>query len=97
MPLGFFTVEQFKATQDGAEPTWVTISHHDGCDTLTQVMEKMESTVEPGFYRVIQTQRMIRAEKVDGKIKLHKRHAMNEATLNRSANANYQDDKAASE
>ena len=75
-----------------ADSAWVPLSHHDSGKTLSEVIATMKDAVDQGFYRVVQTQRMIRAEKVDGKIKLHKKPALTEECLNRSVNAYYRDD-----
>ena len=97
MPSGFFTIEQYTTPEVGAAAEWVPISHHDGGKTLSDVIASMEDTVGQGFYRVIQTQRMIRVEVVDGQTKLRKRHAMDAETLQFSANAHFQADRVKTE
>jgi len=52
---------------------WVTVCHLNGD--------------KPWFFRVVQTQRMVWAEKADGKLRLRKWHANNPETLSRSAKA----------
>jgi hypothetical protein len=87
MPHGFFTIEQWKRPSSGAEPQWLLVQHLTGCRTLTDAIKHLEQLDQPGFYRVQQTQRMIWAEKTDGKLRLRKWHAGLPETLARSAEA----------
>jgi len=87
MPHGFFTIEQWKQPASGAEPRWFPVAHLDGCHSLSDATSQLEQLDQPGFYRVLQTQRMIWAEKTDGKLRLRKWHAGSPETLARCAEA----------
>jgi hypothetical protein len=87
MPHGFFTVEQWKGTSRQAAGQWAPIKHFDACNTLTGVMAWIEAEGRPGFFRVVQTQRMIRAEQIEGKLRLDRKHAGSPETLERSVQA----------
>jgi hypothetical protein len=81
MPSGFFTIEQWRNKR------WVTVSHLSGRQKLTTALAEIERRARPGFFRVVQTQRMVWAEKRDGKLHVGKRHAMDPETLSRTAAA----------
>jgi hypothetical protein len=87
MPHGFFTIEQWQRSGSDARPQWVPVSHVNAGKTLAEVVRTVEAQGTPGFYRVVQTQRMIWAEVVDGKLQLRKWHAGSPETLLRSAEA----------
>ena len=87
MPYGFFVVEQRKTVQHGAPAEWTPIRHFDAPTTLTKVMEWIEAEGKPGFYRVIQMQRVIWAEEIDGKLRLRKWHGGSPESLERGADA----------
>ena len=81
MAHGFFTIEQWRNKQ------WETVCHLNGDQSVTDVLRELERRDKPGFFRVVQTQRMIWAEKIDGKMRLRKWHANKPETLLRSAEA----------
>jgi hypothetical protein len=81
MANGFFTIEQWRNQK------WVTVSHVSGHQSLTDAIQELERRGKAGFFRVIQMQRMIWAEKIDGKLRLRKWHAHSPETLSRSAKA----------
>lgn len=81
MPSGFFTIEQWRNKR------WVEVCHLSGRQKLTDALTEIENRAKPGFFRVVQTLRMVWAEKQDGKLKLGKRHAMAPETLARTAAA----------
>ena len=81
MAHGFFTIEQWRNKQ------WETVCHLNGDQSVTDVLRELERRDKPGFFRVVQTQRMIWAEKIDGKLRLRKWHANKPETLSRSAEA----------
>ena len=81
MAHGFFTVEQWRNKQ------WVTVCHVSGHQSLTDAIQELERRNKAGFFRVTQIQRMIWAEKTDGKLRLRKWHANSPETLSRSAEA----------
>jgi len=87
MPHGFFTVEQWKPPKRGEKPQWVPILDLSGDHSLTDAMRAIEERGQPGFFRVIQTQRQIWAENIDGKLHLRKHHAMTPEALRRAAEA----------
>lgn len=75
MPHGFFTVEQWKRSQDDATSCWTPIFHLDSYQSLTKAMAALERRGEPGLFRVLQMQRCVWAEVEDGKLCLHGSHA----------------------
>jgi hypothetical protein len=81
MAHGFFTIEQWRNKK------WVAVCHVDGQRSLTGAVRELERRNKAGFFRVVQTQRMIWAEKINGKLRLRKWHASNPETLLRSARA----------
>jgi hypothetical protein len=91
MPHGFFTVEQWKPAKRGAKPAWVPVLHLDAHHSLTDALLAIKEHDTEGFYRVIQTQRQVWAEKVDGKLRLRKWHAGSPEELGRTAEAYMRD------
>jgi hypothetical protein len=87
MPHGFFTIEQWKRPDPGSEPQWLLVRHLNSSHSLSDAIEQLEELGQPGFYRVVQTQRMIWAEKRDGKLHLRKWHAGSPEELSRSTAA----------
>jgi 5-formyltetrahydrofolate cyclo-ligase len=81
MAHGFFTIEQWRDKQ------WVTVCHINGDRSLTDAIRELERRDKAGFFRVVQMQRMIWAEKPDGKLRLRKWHASSPDALSRSAEA----------
>ena len=81
MAHGFFTIEQWR------DKKWVTVCHLNADQSVTDALEELERRDKPGCFRIVQTQRMIWAEKIDGKLKLRKWHAGNPETLSRTAEA----------
>ena len=81
MPHGFFTIEQWRGKK------WETVCHLDGGHSLTEAIEEVERRGKAGFFRVVQTQRKIWAEKKDGKLRLRKWHAGSPETLSRGTEA----------
>jgi hypothetical protein len=81
MAHGFFTIEQWRNKQ------WVTVCHVSGHQSLTDAIQELERRNKAGFFRVTQMQRMIWAEKTDGKLRLRKWHASSPDTLSRTAEA----------
>jgi hypothetical protein len=81
MAHGFYTIEQWRGKR------WVTVCHLDGGQSLTAALEEVQRRGKAGFFRVVQTQRMIWAEKHDGKLRLRKWHAGSPETLARTAEA----------
>ncbi|HSU55370.1 MAG TPA: hypothetical protein VLT36_15040 [Candidatus Dormibacteraeota bacterium] len=81
MAHGYFIIEQWR------DKKWVTVCHVDGDRSVTDALEELERRRRPGFFRVVQMQRMIWAEKKNGKLKLRKWHAITPDTLARTAKA----------
>ena len=86
MPHGFFTIEQWKQPRKG-KGRWVVIQHLDRFKKLSDAIDLLAARKKPGFYRVIQTQRMIWAETGPKGFKMHKWHALEVKTLERTAKA----------
>ena len=87
MPHGFFTVEQWKPRRRGGRPEWVAVLHVDAGGSLADALGAIERRGKAGFFRVIQTQRQVWAERVDGRLRLRKWHAGSPAALERTAAA----------
>ena len=86
MPHGFFTIEKW-TTDNGTEARWVAVAHLDACYSLSDALAEIEKWDRPGFFRVVQTQRVIWAERVNGKLRLRKWHAGSPQSLARGAAA----------
>ena len=54
---------------------------------MTDAMQYLESLGKPGFYRVVQTRRMVWAEMESGKLRLRRWHASSPEGLARTADA----------
>jgi hypothetical protein len=87
MPHGFFTIEQWKPPKRGRKPQWIAVAHIDACQSLSDAIRIIEQRNRPGFFRVIQTQRQVWAEVIDGKLKLRKWHAGTPESLAHGAKA----------
>ena len=87
MPHGFFTIERWDRRNSSGESQWVVVRHLDGRQRLTDAVKALEKLGRPGFYRVVQTQRMIWAERIGGVLKLRQHHAMEPETLSKTARA----------
>jgi hypothetical protein len=87
MPHGFFTIEQWKPPKRGAKPAWIPILHLNAGQSLTDAINALEARDNPGFFRIIQTQRQIWAERQNGKLRLHRSHASSPESLQRTADA----------
>jgi hypothetical protein len=85
MSHGFFTVEQWKRSRNGAKSQWVAILHLDSYQSLTKAIQALEKRGRPGLYRVLQTQRCIWAQIEAGKLRLHASHAGSPESLARLA------------
>jgi hypothetical protein len=87
MAHGFFTIERWKPPKQGAKSTWVPVLHLNAEHSLSDALRTIEERDQAVFYRVIQTQRQVWAEKVDGKLRLRKWHASSPEELARTAEA----------
>jgi hypothetical protein len=81
MGRGFFTIEQWRQRK------WQTVDHLAPGRTLTDAIKELECCDQSGFFRIVQTQRMIWAEKSGGKLRLRKWHANSLESLLRTAKA----------
>ena len=81
MAHGFFTIEEWRNKK------WVTVCHLNADQSVTDALQELERRDKSGYFRVVQTQRMIWAEKIDGKLKLRKWHAGSPEALSRGAEA----------
>src|SRR5215471_13815473 len=83
MPHGFLTIEQWNTKKK----RWVPIAHLNAKKSMTDALRELERKGKPGFFRVVQTQRMVWAERANGKLRLRKWHASSLETLARTARA----------
>jgi hypothetical protein len=75
------------ARKRGAKAEWVAVAHVNAGASLSDALRLIEQRDRPGFFRVIQTQRQVWAERVGGKLRLGKWHAGSPAALARTAEA----------
>ena len=75
MPQGYYTIEQWKQPRKGASAEWVAILTLPFGETLSAAEQALRQLDKAGFYRVIQTQRVIWAEYDKGSLRLRKSHA----------------------
>jgi hypothetical protein len=75
MPQGYYTIEQWTRTKRGGPPEWVAILHLPFGESLTAAEKAIERLGKPGFYRLVQTQRVVWAEIEGSKLRLRKSHA----------------------
>jgi len=81
MAHGYFTIEEWR----GKKKQWVAVCHLNGDQSVTDALRELERRDKPGLFRVVQMQRMVWAEKIDGKLRLRKWHANSPDTLSRTA------------
>ncbi len=81
MPHGFFTIEQWRGKQ------WMPVCHLVADRSVSDALQELERRGKPGFFRVVQMQRMVWAEKKNGRLHLRKWHANSPDTLSRTARA----------
>jgi hypothetical protein len=74
MPQGYYTIEKWTRPKKSTALEWVAVLHLPFGTSLTAAESAVEQ-LGPGFYRVVQMQRAIWAEKEDGKLRLRKSHA----------------------
>jgi hypothetical protein len=87
MPHGFFTIEQWKSPRRGARAAWVPVLHLSAEQSLSDALKAIEDRGDTGFFRVIQTQRQVWAEKVNGNLVLRNWHAGTAEDLQKAAHA----------
>jgi hypothetical protein len=83
MPQGYYTIEQWKRPRKGAPPEWVAVLTLPFGATLTDAEQALAELDKPGFYRLVQMQRVIWAEREGGKLRLRKSHAGSPENLDR--------------
>jgi hypothetical protein len=81
MPQGYYTIEQWTGNDGEGRPAWTAVAHLPFGLTQTQAEEALEKLGKPGFYRLVQTQRVVWAEKMGAKLHLRKSHAGSPASL----------------
>jgi hypothetical protein len=82
MPQGYYTIEQWTAA--GGEPgRWSAVLQLPFGASLRAAESALAKLGAPGFFRIVQIQRVIWAEKQAGALKLRKSHAGSEAGLDR--------------
>jgi hypothetical protein len=82
MPQGYYTIERWTAT-DGAPGRWSTVLQLPFGVSFTAAESALEKLDRAGFFRIVQMQRVIWAEKHGSAVKLRKSHAASEAGLDR--------------
>jgi hypothetical protein len=87
MPHGFFTIEKWERAKRGGKSQWTVVCHLGAEHSLTDAMQHLESLGKPGFYRVVQTQRMLWAEMDGAKLRLRRWHASSPEGLAQAAEA----------
>jgi hypothetical protein len=81
MPQGYYTIEQWTPPADGSPPQWLAILHLPFGGTLTDAERALQKLGQPGFYRLVQTQRVIWAEQQGSALRLRKSHASSPESL----------------
>ena len=77
MPQGYYTIERW------SRPRWVAVGVLPFGLSLTAAEQALERLGEPGFYRLVQTQRIIWCEHDGSAIRLRKSHASSPQNLER--------------
>lgn len=85
MPQGYYLVEQWARPAEDAPAAWVVVLQLPFGATLTAAEEALEKLGQPGFYRVVQMQRVVWAEKEKDGFKLRKSHALSPDGLRKLA------------
>ena len=87
IPHGFFTIEQWETKKRGGAPEWVAVVHVNADRSLSDALHEIEQRDQAGFFRIVQTQRQVWAEKMNGKLRLRKWHAATPEALARTGDA----------
>jgi hypothetical protein len=74
MPQGYYTIEQWTPDEAPASQ-WRSVMHLPFGASLTEAEEALQKHGNEGFYRIVQTQRVIWAEFQPDGLKLRKSHA----------------------
>jgi hypothetical protein len=82
VPQGYYTVEQWMSRRRSSPPEWIALFHLPLGKSLTAAENAIRKLAKPGFYRVVQTQRVIWAENEQGTFRMRKSHAGSPESLN---------------
>lgn len=75
MPQGYYTIERWtRRTKTGAGE-WTAVQQLPFGTSLTSAERAVKKNGQPGFYRLVHTQRVIWAEDEGGELRLRKSHA----------------------
>src|SRR4051794_16563656 len=76
MPHGYYTIEEWARPKNGGAERGMPVAHLALGASLTAAERRLAELGKPGFYRVVQTQRVIWAEReAAGNLRLRKSHA----------------------
>ena len=75
MPQGYYTIEQWKP------PKWVAVAVLPFGLSLTEAERALERMGKPGFYRLVQTQRIVWCEADGSGIRMRRSHASSPRSL----------------
>ncbi len=75
MPQGYYTIEQWK------RPKWVAVAVLPFGLSQTEAERALKRMGKPGFYRLVQTQRVIWCEPDGSGVRLRKSHASSPQSL----------------
>ena len=75
MPQGYYVIEQWK------QPAWVVVAVLPFGLSLTEAERELGRRGKPGFYRLVQTQRIVWCERTADGVRLRKSHASGPKSL----------------
>ena len=81
MPQGYYTIEQWMSPKKGESPRWISIAHLPFGLTQTAAESAISKRNQPGLFRLVQMQRVIWAEKINGELRPRKSHASSPQSL----------------
>ncbi len=81
MVHGYYTIEEWR----GKEQQWVAVCTLNGDQSLSDALQALERHGKAGFFRVVQMQSMIWAEKDGDKLRLREWQADSPEDLSRTA------------
>jgi len=81
MSQGYYTIEHWTGKDGDGRAIWTAVAHLPFGRTQTQAEDALQKLGKPGFYRLVQTQRVIWAEKMGAKFHLRRSHAGSPASL----------------
>jgi hypothetical protein len=76
MPQGYYSIEEWTGRANDGSAAWTVVLQLPRGATLTSAEEALQKLGKPGFYRVVQMQRVVWSEKENGGVKLRKSHAL---------------------